>query len=329
MGNVLAFLERRDGRIGGAALEVMSVAQRVAIGLGGSAHALVLGGPGASAGVGELARFGAAKVEVGEHDGLAEYTPEAYASVLVERARQGGYAAVFLSASAVGRDLAPRLAALLDVPLATDVTAVEVVDGRLRVERPVYSGKAFAQIEIDASPALVSMRPNAFPATESAAAGTVAVFTPAVDPAALRTRVVERKLASRGAVDVSEATTIVSGGRGMKDAAQWHLLEALRDALGPDVALGASRAVVDAGWRPHAEQVGQTGKTVAPKLYLAVGISGAIQHLAGMRTAKTIVAINRDADAPIFQVADYGIVGDLFEVLPRLTAEIKSLRAGS
>jgi len=221
------------------------------------------------------------------------------------------------------------LAALLDVPLATDVTAVEVVDGRLRVERPVYSGKAFAQIEIDASPALVSMRPNAFPATESAAAGTVAVFTPAVDPAALRTRVVERKLASRGAVDVSEATTIVSGGRGMKDAAQWHLLEALRDALGPDVALGASRAVVDAGWRPHAEQVGQTGKTVAPKLYLAVGISGAIQHLAGMRTAKTIVAINRDADAPIFQVADYGIVGDLFEVLPRLTAEIKSLRAGS
>jgi electron transfer flavoprotein alpha subunit len=199
----------------------------------------------------------------------------------------------------------------------------------VRVERPVYSGKAFAQLEFDATPALVSIRPNAFPATESEGAGTLSTFAPPVDLSASRVRVLERKRAAEGAVDVSEATVIVSGGRGMKEPSNWHVLEELRDALGSGVALGASRAVVDAGWRPHAEQVGQTGKTVAPKLYFAVGISGAIQHLAGMRTATTIVAINRDAEAPIFAVADYGIVGDLFEILPRLTAEIAALKAGS
>jgi len=199
----------------------------------------------------------------------------------------------------------------------------------MRVVRPVYSGKAFATVEIDATPALASIRPNVFPAVERPAAGRVTTFAPEVDPSSWRLRVVERKRAAEGAVDVAEASVIISGGRGMKDPSHWHLLEKLRDALGPGVALGASRAVVDAGWRPHGEQVGQTGKTVAPKLYFAVGISGAVQHLAGMRTAKTIVAINRDADAPIFAVADYGIVGDLFEILPRLTEEIAALKAGS
>jgi electron transfer flavoprotein alpha subunit len=329
MPDVLAFIERRDGRIGGSGLEVMSVAARLARGLGGSAHALVLGGPGTSATVGDLARFGAATVAVGEHEALAEYASEGYAPLLTERVRQGAYTAVVMSASAVGRDLAPRVAALLDVPLVSDATTVDVVDGRIVAERPIYAGKAFARVEVDASPALLTIRPNAFAAMEHAAAGTVTTFTPSVDAPARRVRVVEHKQASGGALDVSEATTIVSGGRGMKDPAQWHLLEELRDALGPGVALGASRAVVDAGWRPHSEQVGQTGKTVSPKLYVAVGISGAIQHLAGMRTAKTIVAINRDADAPIFQVADYGIVGDAFEILPRLTAEIRALKAGS
>jgi electron transfer flavoprotein alpha subunit len=329
MADVLAFVERREGRMGGVAFEAMAVASRVARALGGSAHALVLGGAGSSGGVAELGRFGAASVTVGEHEALGDYSAEGYATIVADRIRQGGFGAVVLSATAIGRDLAPRLAALLDVPLATDVTGIEVVDGRVRVERPVYSGKAFAQVDMEATPALVSIRPNAFPATESAGAAVTTTFAPQVDASAFRVRVVERKRSTEGAVEVSDATAIVSGGRGMKDPAHWHLLEALRDALGPGVALGASRAVVDGGWRPHGEQVGQTGKTVAPKLYVAVGISGAIQHLAGMRTAKTIVAINRDADAPIFQVADYGIVGDLFEILPRLTAEIAALKAGS
>jgi electron transfer flavoprotein alpha subunit len=333
MADVLAFLERREGRLGVNAFEVMSVAARLATSSGGTAHAVVLGGPSASKDAAQLGRFGAATVAVGEHEALADYHPEAYADALSERVRGGGpegaYGAVLFSASLLGRDLAPRVAALLDVPLATDATGIEIVENRVRVVRPVYSGKAFATVEMEAAPALVSIRPNAFAATEAVAAGEVQTFSPAVDPASWRVRVIERKQAAANEVDVGEASVIISGGRGMKDPSHWHLLEKLRDALGPGVALGASRAVVDAGWRPHSEQVGQTGKTVAPKLYFAVGISGAIQHLAGMRTAKTIVAINRDADAPIFAVADYGIVGDLFEILPRLTEEIAALKAGS
>jgi len=328
MANVLVVAETRDGRLSGASREATSVAARVAASLGGQAEALVLGAPGTSAEAAGLGRFGAAAIAVAEHEALADYHPEAYADVVVERVRAGGYSSVLFSATMLGKDLAPRVAALLDVPLATDATAVEVEDGTIVVERPVYAGKAFASVEIEATPVLVSLRPNVFPPTETEAEGAVSTFSPSIDPSAWRVKVVERKQAAGGALDVAEASIIVSGGRGMKDPSNWNLLEDLRDALGSGVALGASRAVVDAGWRPHGEQVGQTGKTVAPTLYIAVGISGAIQHLAGMRTSKTIVAINRDADAPIFGVADYGIVGDLFELLPLLTAEVAALKAG-
>ncbi|MEX2465916.1 MAG: electron transfer flavoprotein subunit alpha/FixB family protein [Gemmatimonadota bacterium] len=328
MADVLAFAEQRDGQIGGSAREAVSTAARLAESLGGSAHALVLGAPGVAAGAGDLGRFGAAVVHVGEHEAIGDYNPEAYAAVVTARIKEGGYGAVLFPATTLGKDLAPRVAAMLDVPLAADVTGLDAEGGKISIVRPVYSGKAFAHLEVDASPVLVSIRPNVFQAVESGAAGQVETFTPDIDASAFRVRVVERKGAADGQVDVSEAAIVVSGGRGMKDPENWKLLESLRDAIGSGAALGASRAVVDAGWRPHGEQVGQTGKTVAPKLYFAVGISGAIQHLAGMRTSQTIVAINKDADAPIFGVADYGIVGDLFDVVPRLAEEIKALKAG-
>jgi len=328
MADVLAFAEQRDGQVGSAAREAVGVAAGLADSLGGSAHALVLGGVGVSANVAALGMAGAAAIAVGEHDALAEYNPEGYLDVVVKYIRDGGYGAVVFPATMLGKDLAPRVAAVLDVPMVSDVTEVKATEGSISISRPVYSGKAFAALEIDATPAIVTIRPNVFQPTERGGDGAVSTFTPDVDETTWRVRVIERKAASEGQLDVSEASMIVAGGRGMKDPSNWNLLEGLRDAMGTDVALGASRAVIDAGWRPHGEQVGQTGKTVAPKLYVAVGISGAIQHLAGMRTAKTIVAINRDPDAPIFNVADYGIVGDLFEILPRLTEEITALKAG-
>lgn len=328
MANVLAFAEQRDGQVGSSAREAVGVATTLAGSFGGEAHALALGGAGLSTSAGSLGAFGAASITVGEHDGLAEYSPEGYADVVVAHIQSGDYAAVVFPASTLGKDLAPRVAARLDVPMASDVTAVSVVEGQVTARRPVFSGKAFAEVALDASPAVLTIRPNVFQAEERGGAGALTTFTPDVDPGSWRMRVTERRGASDGALDVTEASIVVSGGRGMKDPGNWNLLEDLRDAMGSDVALGASRAVVDAGWRPHGEQVGQTGKTVAPKLYVAVGISGAIQHLAGMRTAKTIVAINRDADAPIFGVADYGIVGDLFEVVPRLAEEVRALKQG-
>ena len=326
MGDILAFAEQRAGQVRAAANEVLSAAAGTAAELGGSADALVLGGPGMGDVVGGLGAYGAAGIRVAEDDALAEYSPATYAPVVAEVARSGDYDAILFPATAQGKDLAPRVAALLDTPLASDITRLEVDGGELVAVRPIYAGKALARVRFQASPAVMSLRPNSFGAEEIRAAGAVETLSPTI-PADVGMHTVEFESAEAGSVDVAEASVIVSGGRGMKDPEHWSLLEDLRDALGPGTALGASRAVVDAGWRPHSEQVGQTGKTVAPMLYFAVGISGAIQHLAGMRTAQTIVAVNKDADAPIFGVADYGIVGDVFEVLPRLAQEIAALRA--
>jgi electron transfer flavoprotein alpha subunit len=326
MGDVLAFVEHREGSFRGVSREVVTAAADVASGLGGNVHALALGGAGLSAAASSLQGYGATKIRVGEGAALEHYEGESYAKVVAEAVKGGAYDAVLFPATAEGRDLAPRVAALLDVPLATDVTALRVDGGKVIATRPVYSGKLFARLELAARPALLSIRPNVFQPVEKQGSAEVETF--AGDPgAAARARVLEFKAAEGGALDVSEATIIVSGGRGMKGPENWHILEDLRDAIGSDAALGASRAVVDAGWRPHGEQVGQTGKTVSPKLYFAVGISGAIQHLAGMRTAQTIVAVNKDPDAPIFRIADYGIVGDVMEVVPRLAQEIRALKS--
>ena len=326
MADILAIIEQRDGAVRGSGAEVLTAAARLASGLGGSVHALVVGGSDLDLASADLGRFGADRVIGATHEALGSYHPEGYTDAIAAVAGAGDYGAIVMAASGTGKDLAPRLAARLDLPLAADVTDLSGEGGSLSVVRPIFSGKAFARLSMDAG--IITVRPNTLVAAENPAAGAVEMVAASVDPGAWRIRVKEFQGASGGSLDVSEASMIVSGGRGMKGPENWGLLEELRDALGTTAALGASRAVVDAGWRPHGEQVGQTGKTVSPQLYFAIGISGAIQHLAGMRSAKTIVAVNKDPDAPIFQVADYGIVGDLFEVLPAITREIQALNGG-
>lgn len=323
MADILAVAEQRDGELRGVSTEVVAAARDVADAVGGAVHALVIGGTDVG-GLDALGRAGADRVLVAEHDALASYSGAGYARVVADQAGSGDYFAVFFAASAAGLDLAPRVAARLDVPLATDATALEVEGGELVVTRPVYAGKAFARLTLDGTPRLVSLRPNVFRSAERPRDGAVETIGVAPDPSAWGARLREVRASSGGALDVAEASRVVAGGRGMKGPEHWELLESLRDVLGEGTALGASRAVVDAGWRPHGEQVGQTGKTVAPQLYIAVGISGAIQHLAGMRTAGTIVAINKDPEAPIFKVADYGIVGDAFDVVPKLVEELRN-----
>jgi electron transfer flavoprotein alpha subunit len=324
MPNVLAVVEQRDGALRKVAEEVLVAAKLVADGVNGQVHALLIGGS-ADAAV-ALGGFGAEQVYAVEGAALAQYVPDVYAATAADRVRGGGYFAVIFGATSQGKDLAPRVAAKLDLPLAADATALAVENGELVITRPVYAGRAFARLTLAAEPRLVSIRPNTFRAQPAQAAGRVERIQASGDTGAARTKVREVRAAGGGKLDVGEAPIVVSGGRGMKGPEHWNLLEELRDALGANAALGASRAVVDAGWRPHGEQVGQTGKTVSPQLYFAVGISGAMQHLAGMRSAKTIVAINKDPDAPIFKIADYGLVGDVHEVLPRLTEEIRKIR---
>lgn len=325
MSSVLAVVEQKDGRLRATAAEGVTVAKALAQDLGGAAEALVIGGPGIGAAAGSLGQFGATRVRAAEHAEFATYRPEAFAETVAAVVRDGGYGAVVFAASSTGKDLAPRVAALLDVPLAQDVTEVAVDGGNVVATRPMYAGKAFQRARLQASPALVSIRPNSVAPVGGGGDVPVETFAPEVGAESLRSTVVGFEAAGGGALDVGEATIVVSGGRGMGGPEHWPVLEKLAEALGAEAGLGASRAVVDAGWRPHGEQVGQTGKTVAPKLYFAIGISGAIQHLAGMKTAGTIVAINKDADAPIFQVADYGIVGDLFEIVPALTEAVAGL----
>ena len=322
MSNVLAVLEQRDGALRKVSHEVVTGARRLADALGGTVDALILAG-GPARGADQLGRFGADKVITLTNAAFGMYAPEGYARAIAERVTGGAYGAVVFAASATGKDLAPRVSARLGRPLAQDITDVGVEGGAVTLTRPVYAGKALLRLKVAGTPAVISLRPSVFTPVERPKAGTQE--STAVAGPAGRVVVKEIKAAEAGMLDVAEAPIVVSGGRGLKEPANFRVLEELAAAFAGRAAVGASRAVVDAGWRPHADQVGQTGKTVSPTLYVAVGISGAIQHLAGMRTSKVIVAINKDRDAPIFKVADYGIVGDLFEVVPKLTEEIKKL----
>lgn len=318
MPDVLAILEQRGGTLKKVSHETLTAARRVANGLGGEVHALLIGGTDDMGN--SLGAFGADRVLVASDQALGDYQADRYATIA---AAAGEYPVVIVAATALGKDLAPRVAARRGAALAADVTQIRYDDG-IVVTRPVYAGKAVYTLKVTATPCVISVRPNAIAPEKGEKAGaTESVAVEATEPKA---KTVEVKQPERAALDVAEASVVVSGGRGLKEPENFRLLEELAAALG--AAVGASRAVVDAGWRPHAEQVGQTGKVVSPNLYFAVGISGAIQHLAGIRTAKTIVAINKDPDAPIFKVADYGVVGDLFEVVPRLTEEIRKIREG-
>lgn len=320
---ILAVTEQRDGVLRKVSREAVFAARQLAEELGGTVDALVLGAPGVeTAGLGAV---GADRVLVAADAAFARYAPDGYAATIAACAKAGGYAAVVVSATATGKDLAPRVAVRLDAPLASDVTGFGVEGGKVTASRPVFAGKAIQRLVVEAATVVVSLRPNSVVVGEAARAGVVEQVPAASVPARVTVTAVEA--AGQGKLDVAEADVVVAGGRGLKGPEHFALVEDLAKAFG-NAAVGASRAVVDAGWRPHAEQVGQTGKTVSPTLYVAIGISGAIQHLAGMRTAKTIVAVNKDRDAPIFKAADYGIVGDLFDVLPRLTEEVRKARAG-
>jgi electron transfer flavoprotein alpha subunit len=322
MAAILAVLETRNNALRKGGAELLAAARRLADATGGTVDALVCSSVPV-AGVEALGAAGADRVLSAQHGDFANYCPDGIVATVMFLAP--AYGAVVVAATATGKDLAPRIAARLGIPCAMDVTAVEASGDSIRVVRPVYAGKALQTAEL-AGRCVVAVRPGAYAAIAGAKAGAltdvaVPAFTKRLDVGGVRT-------SDKAAIDVAEARVVISGGRGLGDPKHFALLEELAAAFGGEAAVGASRAVVDAGWAEHGAQVGQTGKTVAPELYIAVGISGAIQHLAGMRTAKVIVAINRDKDAPIFKVADYGIVGDLFEVIPALTAAVKERARG-
>lgn len=318
--NILAFAEQREGKFKKSAFEVTQAARRIADQLGASLATIVIG-DSIEGILPELGAYGASRVLAVQDARLHYYSTTAYAKIVAELAKREQASAIFLPASQLGKDLAARVGGKLEAGIAADCIALHVEGNEIIATRPVYAGKAFVDVKVNSGTKIFTLRPNVFTATPSNGSSVnVEKVTMELSDADFAAKVTGVKLAE-GRPDVTEASIIVSGGRGLKGPEHFHLVEKLADVLG--AAVGASRAVVDAGWRPHDEQVGQTGKTVSPTLYIACGISGAVQHLAGMSSSKYIVAINKDKDAPIFQVADYGLVGDLFEILPALTEELK------
>jgi electron transfer flavoprotein alpha subunit len=316
MSGVLVFTEIKDGKLKKASREALSIGRKLAEAAGGDLIAFA-----SDAAVAEDAgRYGAKKLYV---FAAAGYSTEAYTAALAQVVSELQPSVVLFAGSSNGRDLAPRLAARLNAGVASDVDRLEWTDGKLRARRPVYSGKAFATVDVVSTPAMATTRPNAFPLEETGGgAAEVVNVTAATDD---RVKLVETKVPEAGELSIAEADIIVSGGRGLKEAENFSHIRDLAHAIGG--AVGASRATVDAGWIDHQHQVGQTGRVVSPNLYIAAGISGAIQHLAGMSSSKHIVAVNKDPEAPIFRVADLGVVGDLFQILPALTEEVKKAKA--
>lgn len=321
---VLVVVEQKNGVLRKASFELLGAGRQLADQLGGQFSA-VLAGQNIKGLVEEVASYGVDKILVADDEKLANYTTGAYTDVIGKVVTKEQPAYILLSHTGVGTDLAPRLAQRLNAGLASDCTGVVVEGDSLVLTKPMYAGKAIATVSGEGEAFLVTFRPNALGSVPAAGSKGPEVVDVAVeiDPDALKVIIKEIVEKTTGRPGLTEAEIIISGGRGMKGPEHFALLEEIADVLG--AAVGASRAAVDAGWRDHGDQVGQTGKTVGPILYIAVGISGAIQHLAGMGSSKVIIAINKDPEANIFKIADFGIVGDLFEVLPVLKEELKKV----
>jgi electron transfer flavoprotein alpha subunit len=320
MAKVFIIAEHRDGRLKKSTFELVGASAAA----GNETHAILMG-DGIADLAKELGHYGAKAVHLVQNAALKLYTAEAYTKAALAVLKTGSPDIVLGGHSPTGRDLLPRLAARLGVGIATDCTHVAFEGTKIKARRAVYAGKATVEVEfLGSGPQMATVRPNSFGASKPDTSKSAEVVNVTADLGTLKTKVVEIVQGASGRPDVTEASVVVSGGRSLKSAENFKILEDLADVLG--AAVGASRAAVDAGFRPHRDQVGQTGKVVSPSLYLACGISGAIQHLAGMRTSKVIAAINSDPEAPIFQLADYGVVGDLFALVPLLKEEFKKVK---
>jgi electron transfer flavoprotein alpha subunit len=319
--NILVVLEQREGIIKRSGFEAACTAANLAKDLNTTAEAVVVGD--VITNLDEVSKYGIQKVIHLKKSELANYSSSGYAEAITNLAKEADYDILILSNTALGKDLAPRLSIKLDAGCVVDCIKLNLSGNDIILTRPTYAGKALIDVKLLSNKKIITLRPNVFKAQIVENSAHAEIVVKEISQVNLNSKVTSFKK-SEGKLDVAEADIIVSGGRGMKGPENFHLIEELAEILG--AAVGASRAVVDAGWRPHNEQVGQTGKTVSPTLYIACGISGAIQHLAGMSSSKYIVAVNKDKDAPIFNVADYGITGDLFEIIPALTNEIKKVK---
>lgn len=332
---ILAFVESKDGNFKNSAFEVVALANKIASESGSELIVMTIGSDIESQAK-SLAEYGAKKLlitDLIELNGKSSnsgfrYSPSSFSKVISEIAKTQKAKIIILSATSLGKDLTGRIAIRTGSAVFNDCTDINLSDGKITATRPVYAGKSLIDIKSNSENLVISLRPNVFKPHKT---GETAIDVERIDIGTLNlnesdfSAVVKEIIVSNEKLDVAEADRIVSGGRGLRGPENFNLIENLAASIGG--ATGASRAVVDAGWRPHSEQVGQTGKTVSPSLYIACGISGAIQHLAGMSSSKCIVAINKDKDAPIFQIANYGIVGDVFEIIPALTDEFKKVIA--
>ncbi len=322
MGKILAYIEGNKETLKRTSFEVVTAARSLAKDLGIEFLATIINGSNEQ--ILTLKEFGINNVINIKHDLLNIPSSMSYAEAIFQVAKNQNANIILFSANANGLELAPKVSIKFDAGYVADCIALELQDKSIVATKPVYAGKSVIKTKIESEIQVFSLRPNVFTATKSDETDiNIIEFNPELSPDNIKSKTIDIKK-NEGKLDVLEADIIVSGGRGIKGPENYYLIESLAEVLGG--AVGASRAVVDAGWRPHSEQVGQTGKTVSPTLYIACGISGAIQHLAGMSSSKTIVAINKDKDAPIFKICDYGIVGDLFDILPKLTERIKAIK---